>query len=134
MKFSLSLPGSPISKPRPRAGKHGFYNPEAKEEKEAKEKIREQLKLLPLLQLPSENAISVHFCCFFRYPLSFSAKRKSATKWKTTRPDLDNLIKFYKDVLNDIVYKDDSQVVKLSGEKCYSLNEEKTIIYVEILD
>ena len=136
MKFVLGLSGSPISKPRPRSGKNGhFYNPKEKEEELAKKEITEQLKLVPLFTLPvAEKPISLHLCYFFKYPTGYSKKRRAQEKWKVSRPDADNLIKFTKDVLNGIIYQDDSQVVRLLGEKRWSHNEAKTLIYIEILE
>ncbi len=43
--------------------------------------------------------------------------RDRTQRYHTKRPDLDNLVKSVKDALNGIIWKDDSQVVKLKAEK-----------------
>jgi Holliday junction resolvase RusA-like endonuclease len=45
-------------------------------------------------------------------------------------PDTSNLIKFYEDALNDILWKDDCLICSLHGEKFYSLKP-ATVIEVE---
>lgn len=44
----------------------------------------------------------------------------SGPEWHPKRPDLDNLIKFYLDAANDILYKDDAQIVVIGAGKVYS--------------
>ena len=38
-------------------------------------------------------------------------------KWRTKKPDLDNMIKLVKDACSGIVFLDDNQIVKMSAEK-----------------
>ena len=38
----------------------------------------------------------------------------------TGRPDLDNIVKLYADAFNSVVWRDDSQVVRVVSEKRYS--------------
>ena len=45
------------------------------------------------------------------------------------KPDLDNLLKFTKDCLNGVVWKDDAQVFSIIAEKRYDPNP-KTIISI----
>lgn len=46
-------------------------------------------------------------------------KKKKECKWFVSRPDLTNLIKIIEDACNGIIYKDDSQIVRLISEKRY---------------
>jgi crossover junction endodeoxyribonuclease RusA len=59
-----------------------------------------------------------------RMVLTFRLKKpKSAPKsriWPVVRPDLDNFTKAIKDGLNEICYKDDSQIVVLEAKKEYA--------------
>ena len=50
--------------------------------------------------------------------------RAKAPAVHSTRPDIDNLIKFYMDLLNKGFYVDDSQVCSLASIKVYSNNSE----------
>lgn len=54
----------------------------------------------------------------FSFPASWSEKKKRATKWKVSRPDLDNCIKVC-DGLNGIVFNDDSAIVQIYATKKY---------------
>ena len=54
------------------------------------------------------------------------------TVWHTCVPDTDNLIKFYGDALNGILWTDDRIIASVLGEKYYSV-ETATIIEVSEL-
>jgi Holliday junction resolvase RusA-like endonuclease len=55
-------------------------------------------------------------------PKSWSQKRLKSVLGKPDprRPDLDNYIKLYLDVMNDLVYEDDKQVTEIYCKKVYS--------------
>jgi len=46
----------------------------------------------------------------------------------TKRPDLDNIIKFFLDSMNGLVFTDDSLIWKLKAQKVYSLDPRTEII------
>ena len=58
-----------------------------------------------------------------------TAKKQSMGAFKTTRPDIDNLLKGFLDALNGIVWQDDAQICRISASKNYG---EKDAIYLEI--
>jgi Holliday junction resolvase RusA-like endonuclease len=49
--------------------------------------------------------------------------KQDAPRFKTTKPDCDNLVKLAKDALNKIVYRDDAQVVRVHAEKVFGYPE-----------
>jgi Holliday junction resolvase RusA-like endonuclease len=59
----------------------------------------------------------------FQPPASWSAKKKQAAFWKTSAPDLSNLIKSVEDAIKGCVYGDDAKIViydrprKIYGDK-----------------
>jgi Holliday junction resolvase RusA-like endonuclease len=59
----------------------------------------------------------------FQPPASWSAKKKQAAFWKTSSPDLSNLIKSVEDAIKGCVYGDDAKIViydrprKIYGDK-----------------
>lgn len=56
-------------------------------------------------------------------------------KWKTTRPDTDNMIKMLKDVMTDLgFWKDDAQVASEHVEKFWTPDHEGVYIEVENLE
>jgi Holliday junction resolvase RusA-like endonuclease len=58
-------------------------------------------------------------------PSSFSKRRRNecfeGRERPTKKPDIDNIIKAYLDGMNGIVYLDDTQVVRVSAKKVYSM-------------
>lgn len=52
----------------------------------------------------------------FAYP---APKVDHGRKWKTDRPDMDNLIKAVKDAMNETLYEDDAQVVTMRTRKIF---------------
>jgi Holliday junction resolvase RusA-like endonuclease len=117
-KQIIIIPGKPIAKKRPRfvrRGKFvGTYNCQETEEGrwilDAKQAITER----------AEAGTPVALKCWFifDFPKSMS-KKKRAGAVHTSKPDLDNCVKFVKDCLNGIAWHDDSQVVTLMAKKLY---------------
>ena len=77
--------------------------------------------------LPFVGPIRAVMCFEFEYPKNYSAKRKAATTWKNTKPDLDNLVKEISDSLNKIAYHDDAQIVELFARKRFGSSSGVTI-------
>ena len=113
----IIIRGQPIAKRRPRFFRRGnfvgTYNDQQTEEGrfmlQAKAKWNDP---------PLEGPIALKCWFWFDFPKSMS-KKKREDAVHTKRPDLDNLVKFVKDCLNGIVWKDDSQVVTLTAKKLY---------------
>ena len=70
----------------------------------------------------------MHCVFYFKRP----KKSKADAVWFTGRPDGDNLIKQIKDALNEVIFHDDSQVVKGTFEKRYSDMEYSTVEILEL--
>lgn len=62
------------------------------------------------------------------YPKKFNRAQKNAF-FVCTRPDIDNYVKYYLDVLNQIAYKDDALVSSITAKKIYS---EKPFTEIEV--
>ena len=119
---------TPFAKARPRVTRWGTYNPQKDKVNWNKAIIQEQVD--EILDCPLEVDIKL----FLPVP-------KSTSKVKTTkmlnqeikhvkRPDLDNYLKASLDCMNEIVYKDDSQIYKLTASKQYDLNPRTEIIII----
>lgn len=68
---------------------------------------------------PFDGPVSVAIRATYIVPPSWSAKKKAAAFWKTSKPDADNIFKLVADSINGIAYRDDAQIVDLSVQKKY---------------
>jgi len=130
--MKITIPGKPIAKKRPRfvrRGKFvGTYNDQETEEGrwilEAKPQVTEQM----------EGPLSLACAFFMPIPSGTSMKKRVEIDKKVVphfkKPDLDNLVKFVKDCLNNLAWRDDSQISYLWAIKIYS-QEPMTAITIE---
>jgi Holliday junction resolvase RusA-like endonuclease len=124
----------PVGEARPRVVTRGnrtfAYTPKSKERKQFQQLLRAQVKEAPL-----EGAIVVQINFSFTPLKSWSDKKKELMngKYKTTKPDLDNLLKFVLDAGNGILWKDDKQIVKFDNcTKCYGSEDRVLISAIEV--
>lgn len=117
--ISLDLFGDPVGKMR--AGRRGrcSYDPQEKLKEGYKWQVRSQYREEPLRQPVAIEAIFM-----MPIPKSTSKVKQRAmlngTYHHIVKPDVDNILKFYLDVLNNLVVKDDNQVVEVRARKIYS--------------
>lgn len=118
MRFYQS--GKPIAKQRHRAANGKMYDPKHSEKIGLKWSFAAQFRQQGYLK-PLEGPIGVQVDISSPIPKSWSKKRKRKAlgSFVKTKPDLDNIEKFYFDVLNKIAYKDDSQIASISSQKRY---------------
>jgi len=125
-KFFFKLDLKPEAQARPRVTRWRTYDP--------KEKIKTVFKceiaqIWPYLPCNEEIHLSLVFT--LAPPLSLSKRKKNAILDDPVnhpyikRPDIDNQIKFLLDCMNEIVFRDDSQITKLTAQKRYG--EENSI-------
>lgn len=139
MQFSLTIPGTPIAKKRPRFFRRGnfvgAYNPQETEEGRFMWEVKNQLPA-DFHIIPQGKAILLRCSFFFPVPKSASKKKREEMINNfikhTKKPDVDNCVKFVKDCLNSIVWHDDSQVVEVYARKEYNA-EPSTEIKIEVV-
>ena len=122
--YLMTIPGKPVSKARPRISKRGFMYTD-KKTSDYEKKIKSYAK--DICKTPYTCPVSVHI--IFRYKKPKTSKDKGI--FKTTRPDLDNLIKSITDALNGIAYLDDSQICIIWSCKQYIPDESNVEISVK---
>ena len=136
--IKITVPGKPIAKARPRfairktrSGKQysHAYNCQETEEGKFMLLVKNQLSGHELI----EGAVTLFAIFHMPIPKSTSKRlsqlmREGKTK-HIKKPDSDNLIKFVKDCMNGIVWKDDSQVFDVHAIKQYS-DQPRTEIYI----
>lgn len=130
MDFNIIIPGPPIPAARPRVLKSGFsFSPHHSKLLKAKTIIRQQWNSDLIINSP----VSIKLLFFMPIPKSLSKKKQDILHCQclphTKKPDIDNLVKFYMDCLNGVVYYDDSYVYSISAKKNYSFNP-RTEIYL----
>jgi len=115
MKYIIM--GDPIPLARPRYTNRHIWD------------SQKQTKLIWALELQKQNIekvllagpLQLDVCFYFAVPKVMSIKRRATigSSFMFFRPDLDNLIKFVKDVGNKILYNDDCQICNISAKKLY---------------
>ena len=113
---------SPVALGRPRMSRFGAYTP--KKSKEYQESMLESLESVDE-PLTGPIKLSVTFC--HKRPQRLNRKSDTLARIpKTTKPDIDNLIKMVMDVLtNAEVWVDDNQVVSVTAEDWYCSKQEE---------
>ncbi len=136
MTFMLTymVEGNPIGKGRPKFARRGnfvsTYTPTKTRDYETviKEAAQKAMGSNELLETPVTVAIYITV----PIPQSYSKKRTEACLKDIERPikkpDIDNIAKCFLDAMNDIVYKDDTQVLTLHVTKVYG-----TVGMVEVM-
>ena len=123
--------GQPVPCPRPRVTRNGvFYPPKYRK---AKKEYADFIRLhFAIKQIPPFIGPVCLRCEFIHQRPK--AMKGTEREWKTTRPDLDNLIKSVKDAISAAGgWGDDSQVVVLFSHDLYAAKGEAphTNVYIE---
>lgn len=126
MEKKIIIDSNPIPQPRPRVTRWGTYDPVKDKKTWIKSQIYEQFH--ERLTCPIEIEMK------FYMPISKNMSKKYLPRMLSgeirhiKRPDADNLYKLATDCMNDIVYRDDSQIYKFLVEKKYSDNPRTEIL------
>ena len=137
--IEFTIPGKPIAMQRHRSfikgGKIAKFNPQDK----LKKQKQIEVKILTDIKKPITHPINLIFHFFFKRPKNHFGTGKnseilkeSAPQYHIIRPDTDNMIKFYMDVFNGIIYHDDSQVINLIAHKRYCQNNDVECTQVSV--
>ena len=116
--YDYVLLGKPMACPRPRATRQGrIYMP--KEYTAHKKAITEDLTRQFLLQNHTQITEAAHIEIVFVYPRPKSLKG-DGLQIKTTKPDLDNIIKTILDAITGAkIWRDDNLVTSINAIKYY---------------
>lgn len=138
MLFETTIPFEPVSLKRHRHRLHGgTYDPSKKEKEDFIKAIELLPEGLPKDKMTNPIKCVLHFYC--KRPKSHYKTGKNANILKDTSPkyninnkDLDNMVKFVLDALNDKLYVDDSLIFEINCSKLYS--EGDGYIYVKFAE
>lgn len=125
--IQITFPGSPIAAKRARIAHYPehtrMYDPLSRE--------KGQLQFFAAGKMADNGytrfgaiPIAVNLSIFYPIPASYTDKKRKALdgKWCITKPDNDNVEKFYFDVLNGVAYDDDRYIALNLTTKVYSLD------------
>lgn len=118
-EITFHVGGNPMALKRHRMTKTGHtYDPSATDKADF---LAKTMSMKPAEPLTKPIFLIVEFC-FSRPKNHFTKKglRPTAPRFRESRPDLDNLIKFVTDAMNGVFYRDDAQIVKIAASKLYS--------------
>jgi Holliday junction resolvase RusA-like endonuclease len=107
----------PRGKGRPRFTSKGrpYTDPKTVQ---AERQVRFAAKQAMGAQEPMQGPLALRVDAVFTHPPSWS-KRQCAAVLKTSKPDLDNVVKLAKDAMNGVVWTDDAQVCASTETKSY---------------
>lgn len=127
MKYTITIPGKPTPLARPRFSNDRVYNAQRLALTNTGIFIRNQFKREPICE-----PVVMHITFFFKIPASHYKKRDEMLGTPLShKPDLSNLVKFYEDAGNGILYKDDCVIVELKASKVYGDEEMTEITLIE---
>jgi len=128
----VKISGNPKALKRHRHSRWGTYDPSAIDKKAFAVKVESEFEGKPF-----KKALMVYLVFNMQRPKShyrtgkFShLLKESSPEHCSSKPDLDNLVKFVLDACNGILWSDDSIVVELIARKVYSDNP-KTLIFIK---
>lgn len=120
------VPGVPVGKGRPRFARRGNFVSTYTDSKTASYEnlVKVKAEQAMIGRALFEGAVYIHIALFITPPESWSQKKKNAALagdiYPTVKPDWDNCGKGICDAINEIVFKDDKQVVDAHVIKRYA--------------
>ena len=135
MIYEFEIPGKIIGKGRPRLNSYtgAVYTPTRTKDYENLVMQYFMIKYPKFKQL--EGRVSVEIVANFEVPKSTKKQDKILMLENKInpikKPDIDNIVKIILDAMNEIAFKDDTQITKLNVEKKYSETES---VFVKIED
>lgn len=128
-KLKFTVLGIPRAQQRPRFNSFTKRAHDPKESAEYKSNVRAMATVAVLdnkwTMCHKEMPVAVNIISYRPIPASAPVWKKNAAKYGLIPPlsrnsDIDNVMKSLLDAMNGVVYEDDCQVFKLSGESRYS--------------
>ena len=133
MKYEFEVIGDIKGKARPRVNTYTCKAYTPTNTKDYELLVKQYFKIKYPRFVPLENRLKVKIIATFKVPKSITKKDRELIEQgllsPVKKPDIDNIVKIILDALNQMAFKDDTQITKLEVEKVYG-EEEK--VYVEI--
>ncbi|HBH3214186.1 TPA: RusA family crossover junction endodeoxyribonuclease [Clostridioides difficile] len=135
MKINFTIDGEPIGKERPRfnLSTKRTYTPNKTRDYEELIRWLYQSKVKHCFT----GYIKMTLRCYYSIAKSNSKKVKEQKRNNVLRPnkkpDIDNVVKIIADSLNEIAYKDDTQIVEVVASKYYSDKPRVEVILEDVI-
>jgi Holliday junction resolvase RusA-like endonuclease len=135
MLFETTIPFEPVSLKRHRHRLHGgTYDPSKKEKDDF---IKAIIEGLPKDKMTKPIRCVLNFYCkrpktHYKTGKNSNVLKDTSPKYNINNKDLDNMVKFVLDALNDKLYVDDSLIFEINCSKLYS--EGDGYIYVKFME
>ena len=136
MKVTFTIPGDPKGKGRPRFSRAGAYvKTYTPTETAAYENlVRIEYERQCKHRFPDDAMLDMRIIAYYSIPKSAGKKKRLKMLDNlirpTKKPDMDNVIKVIADSLNQIAYKDDTQIVDAQVRKFYS-DEPRVVVMIQ---
>ena len=125
MIFESTIYFEPVSLKRHRHRlKGGTYDPSKKD----KDDFIKAIENFPTEKMTKPIRCTLHFYCkrpknHYKTGKNSHVLKDSSPKYNINNKDLDNMVKFVLDALNDKLYIDDSLIIEINCSKLYAENE-----------
>ena len=123
MKVRFTIPGVPVPKARPRVVRGHAFTPKKTKDYEV---LVKDVYRMTVGEYLGDSAIVATIDLYFPIPESYSKSKKRRIAdgeiKHTKRPDVDNCAKAILDALNEVAYRDDSQIVESRITKHYAVD------------
>ncbi len=130
----IEIPGNPIPKKRARHAVRGSYVTTYDPQQKDKDTT------IAFLKTKKTDTFGDAYCVTFKFEMPYPSCNTEAhnlISWgiiqKPCNKDIDNLVKFYLDCANGILFPDDRMVVNLSASKTYS-KKPRTLIHITSME
>lgn len=137
MEVRFTILGEPKGKGRPRFCRNTGHAITPKDTVNYETLVKTEYGLkYPDFKFPDGTMLDMRIKAFYSIPQSASKKKKAAMLAgeirPTKKPDMDNVVKIIADSLNQIAYRDDTQIVDCQCRKFYSEHPRVEVIIKSI--
>ena len=115
--INFTVPGEPVAFAR--AGRNGKISFTPAPQRSFMEIVKMFAQRAMAGRAPMAGPLAMTLRAVYLHPASWSLTKKRRTRFKTSKPDADNIAKLVKDALSKVAYADDAQIVILRVAKRY---------------
>lgn len=125
MEVRFTIRGEPKGKGRPKFCRNTGHAMTPKDTVNYETLVRtEYSAAYPEFKFPDGTMLDMRIMAYYSIPKSASKKKKASMLANeirpTKKPDMDNVVKIIADSLNQVAYRDDTQIVDCQCRKFYS--------------